>query len=134
MELYQKKAGTIILLSSIVIWALLRFGIENGSLATVEVLENSFMARLGSLISWMFRPLGWDSWQAAVATITGLVAKENVVNTFGILFGYAEVSETGTEIWANVAQHFGVLGGFSFLIFNLLCIPCLRLSVPSSAK
>ncbi len=69
-------------------------------------------------------PAGWDSWQAAVATITGLVAKENVVNTFGILFGYAEVSETGTEIWANVAQHFGVLGGFSFLIFNLLCIPC----------
>lgn len=121
---FIKKAGTIILLSSIVIWALLRFGIENGSLATVEVLENSFMARLGSLISWMFRPLGWDSWQAAVATITGLVAKENVVNTFGILFGYAEVSETGTEIWANVAQHFGVLGGFSFLIFNLLCIPC----------
>lgn len=121
---FIKKAGTIILLSSIVIWALLRFGVENGSLATVEVLGNSFMARLGSLISWMFRPLGWDSWQAAVATITGLVAKENVVNTFGILFGYAEVSETGTEIWANVAQHFGVLGGFSFLIFNLLCIPC----------
>ena len=121
---FIRKAGTIILLSSVVIWALTRYGIENGGLAAVTAISSSFLARMGSLISWVFRPLGWASWQAAVATISGLVAKENVVNTFGIIFGFAEVSETGTEIWSNIAAHFGVLAGFSFLIFNLLCVPC----------
>jgi len=121
---FIRKAGTIILLSSVVIWALTRYGIENGRLAAVTAISSSFLARMGSLISWVFRPLGWASWQAAVATISGLVAKENVVNTFGIIFGFAEVSETGAEIWSNIAAHFGVLAGFSFLIFNLLCVPC----------
>ena len=101
-----------------------RFGIENGALATVDEIDNSFMAIIGNSIGWIFTPLGWHSWQSAVATITGLVAKENVVSTFGILFGMAEVSELGNEIWPQVAAHFGVLGGFSFLMFNLLCVPC----------
>lgn len=121
---FIQKAGTIILLSSIVIWALTRYGVEADRISAVEELSNSFLARVGSMISWVFSPLGWNSWQSAVASITGLVAKENVVNTFGILFGYAEVSEAGEEIWANVASHFGLLGGISFLIYNLLCIPC----------
>jgi len=121
---FIKKAGTIILLSSIVIWGLTRYGIENGTLATVAEIDNSFMAIIGNSIGWIFTPLGWHSWQSAVATITGLVAKENVVSTFGILFGMAEVSEAGNEIWPQVAAHFGMLGGFSFLMFNLLCIPC----------
>lgn len=121
---FIKKAGSVILLSSIAIWALSRYGVEGGAVAEVEDLGNSFMAMFGSAISWLFRPIGFDSWQAAVATISGLVAKENVVATFGILFGMAEVSELGEEIWTQVAAHFGVLGGFSFLMFNLLCIPC----------
>ena len=86
--------------------------------------NNSILAFIGNLISWIFIPLGWVNWEMAVATITGLIAKENVVSTFGILFGFAEVAEDGAEIWGTMAQAFTSLSGFSFLVFNLLCAPC----------
>lgn len=100
------------------------FGFENGQFTLVEDLNNSILAFVGNLISWIFIPLGWGSWEATVATITGLIAKENVVSTFGILFGFSEVAEDGLEIWGTMAQTFTSLSGFSFLVFNLLCAPC----------
>ena len=121
---FIKKAGTIILLSAIVLWFLQAFGVEDGSFMMVEDLNNSILAFIGNLISWIFIPLGWGNWEMAVATITGLIAKENVVSTFGILFGFAEVAEDGAEIWGTMAQAFTSLSGFSFLVFNLLCAPC----------
>ena len=121
---FIKKAGTIILLSAIVLWFLQAFGVEDGSFMMVEDLNNSILAFIGNLISWIFIPLGWGNWEASVATITGLIAKENVVSTFGILFGFAEVAEDGAEIWGTMAQAFTSLSGFSFLVFNLLCAPC----------
>jgi ferrous iron transport protein B len=87
-------------------------------------IENSIIAKIGSGIAWLFDPLGWGNWQSAVAAITGLIAKENVVATFGILFGLAEVAENGSEIWSNLAASFTALSAFSFLVFNLLCAPC----------
>ena len=121
---FIKKAGTIILLSAIILWFLQAFGVEDGSFTMVEDLNNSILAFIGNLISWIFIPLGWGNWEATVATITGLIAKENVVSTFGILFGFAEVAEDGAEIWGTMAQAFTSLSGFSFLVFNLLCAPC----------
>ena len=121
---FIKKAGTIILLSAIVLWFLQAFGVEDGSFTMVEDLNNSILAFIGNLISWIFIPLGWGNWEATVATITGLIAKENVVSTFGILFGFAEVAEDGAEIWGTMAQSFTSISGFSFLVFNLLCAPC----------
>ena len=121
---FIKKAGTIILLSAIILWFLQAFGVEDGSFMMVEDLNNSILAFIGNLISWIFIPLGWGNWEASVATITGLIAKENVVSTFGILFGFAEVAEDGAEIWGTMAQAFTSLSGFSFLVFNLLCAPC----------
>ena len=121
---FIKKAGTIILLSAIILWFLQAFGVEDGSFMMVEDLNNSILAFIGNLISWIFIPLGWGNWEMAVATITGLIAKENVVSTFGILFGFAEVAEDGAEIWGTMAQAFTSLSGFSFLVFNLLCAPC----------
>lgn len=121
---FIKKAGTIILLSAIVLWFLQAFGVEDGSFMMVEDLNNSILAFIGNLISWIFIPLGWGNWEMAVATITGLIAKENVVSTFGILYGFAEVAEDGAEIWGTMAQAFTSLSGFSFLVFNLLCAPC----------
>ena len=121
---FIKKAGTIILLSAIILWFLQAFGVEDGSFTMVEDLNNSILAFIGNLISWIFIPLGWGNWEASVATITGLIAKENVVSTFGILFGFAEVAEDGAEIWGTMAQAFTSLSGFSFLVFNLLCAPC----------
>ena len=121
---FIKKAGTIILLSAIVLWFLQAFGVEDGSFMMVEDLNNSILAFIGNLISWIFIPLGWGNWEASVATITGLIAKENVVSTFGILFGFAEVAEDGAEIWGTMAQAFTSLSGLSFLVFNLLCAPC----------
>lgn len=87
-------------------------------------LNESFLANLGSAISPLFAPLGWGDWQASVAAITGLVAKENVVATFGILYGFAEVAEDGSEIWGALAASFTVAAAYSFLVFNLLCAPC----------
>ncbi|MCP1102050.1 ferrous iron transport protein B [Aequitasia blattaphilus] len=121
---FIKKAGSIILLSTIFIWFTSNFGFVNGKFGMVEDLENGLLASIGKGISWLFVPLGWGEWKAAVAAITGLVAKENVVGTFGILYGYAEVAEEGNEIWSTLAASFTALSAYSFLVFNLLCAPC----------
>lgn len=122
---FIKKAGTIILLSTIVLWFLMGFGTENGSFGMVEDINNSILATIGGFIDWIFTPLGWGNWKAAVAAITGLIAKENVVATYGSLYHFAgELSENGDEIWGNLAAEFSSLSGFSFLVFNLLCAPC----------
>lgn len=121
---FIKKAGTVILLSTIVIWFLQGFGIENGAFGMVENIDNSILAAVGGGIAWIFIPLGFGFWQAAVAAVTGLVAKENVVATFGILYGFAEVAENGEEIWGALAQSFTPPAAFAFLVFNLLCAPC----------
>lgn len=122
---FIKKAGTIILLSSILLWFLQAFGWENGGFGMVEDMNNSVLAAIGSAICIIFRPLGFGDWKATVATITGLIAKENVVATFGVLYGgLEEVAENGDEIWGAVAQNFTQLSAYSFMIFNLLCAPC----------
>ena len=132
---FIKKAGTIITLSTIVVWFLLNFGWANGhfGMLNFDGLEGAAMeaaqaecilAKIGNLIAWIFTPLGWGNWKMAVAAITGLVAKENVVGTFGQLFGFAEVAEDGTEIWGQLAGSMTVAAGYSFLVFNLLCAPC----------
>lgn len=123
---FIKKAGTIILLSTIVIWFLSNFGFVNGAFTMLEEdqLSFSFLATLGGFLAPIFAPLGWGHWQASVAAITGLVAKENVVATFGILYGFAEVAEDGVEIWGTLAASFTTAAAFSFLVFNLLCAPC----------
>ena len=122
---FIKKAGTIILLSSVILWFLQAFGWENGGFGMVEDLDNSVLAKIGSAICIIFAPLGFGNWKAAVATITGLIAKENVVATFGVLYHYAgELAENGDEIWSAVGQDFTQLSAYSFMIFNLLCAPC----------
>ena len=125
---FIKKAGTIILLSTIVLWFLMGFGWEGGSFGMVEELNNSILAQIGSAIAWIFAPLGWtkagEGWKMAVAAVTGLIAKENVVATFGMLFGFAEVAEDGAEIWGNLAQVMTPIAAYGFLVFNLLCAPC----------
>ena len=125
---FIKKAGTIILLSTIVLWFLMGFGWENGGFRMVEELNNSILAKIGSAIAWIFTPLGWtkagEGWKMAVAAVTGLIAKENVVATFGMLFGFAEVAEDGAEIWGNLAQVMTPIAAYGFLVFNLLCAPC----------
>lgn len=122
---FIKKAGTVILISAIILWFLQSFGVENGSFGMTDNLDNSILAKLGNAIAWIFAPLGWGDWKAAVAAVTGLIAKENVVTTFGQLFHFAgEVSENGDEIWGELAAAFTALSAYSFLIFNLLCAPC----------
>ncbi|MDO4944736.1 MAG: ferrous iron transport protein B [Ruminococcus sp.] len=122
---FIKKAGTVILLSTIVLWFLQGFGVENGSFGMVEDMDNSLIAKVGSVFAWIFKPLGWGEWKAAVAAVTGLIAKENVVGTFGVLFHFGgELSENGDEIWGTLSTYFTQLSAFSFLIFNLLCAPC----------
>ncbi len=125
---FIKRAGTIILLSSIILWFLQGFGFENGSFGMVEDNNTSLLASIGRSIAWIFYPLGWlgdMAWKATVATITGLIAKEEVVNTFGVLYQYGgELSETGNEIWTQVAADFTPLAAYSFMIFNLLYAPC----------
>ena len=121
---FIKKAGTIILLSTIFVWFAQSFGVEGGSFGMVEDMDNSILAAIGSGIAWIFTPLGWGNWKAAVAAITGLVAKENVVGTFGILYGFGEVAEDGAEIWGSLAGFMTAVAAYSFLIFNLLCAPC----------
>ena len=122
---FIKKAGTIILISTVAVWFLQGFGWENGGFGMVEDMNNSILAAIGGAIAFIFSPLGFGNWKAAVATITGLVAKENVVATFGILYNYAgEVSENGDEIWNLVAADYTQLSAYSFMIFNLLCAPC----------
>ena len=122
---FIKKAGTIILLSSVVLWFLQGFGWEEGAFGMVEDMNNSVLAAIGSVIACVFTPLGFGNWKAAVATITGLIAKENVVATFGILYNYAgELAENGDEIWSLIAADYTQLSAYSFMIFNLLCAPC----------
>ncbi|NBI90419.1 ferrous iron transport protein B [Lachnospiraceae bacterium] len=123
---FMKKAGTIILLSTIIIWFTTYFGFVDGQFCMLEDMElnHSILANIGNGISWLFIPLGWGDWRYAVAAITGLVAKENVVGTFGILFGFAEVAEEGTEIWGMLAGSMSAVAAYSFLVFNLLCAPC----------
>lgn len=121
---FIKKAGTVILLSTIFIWFTSSFGFVDGHFGMVEDLSDGILASIGQAIAWIFAPLGWGNWQAAVAAITGLVAKENVVGTFGILYGFAEVAEDGSEIWGTLAQSFTAVSAYSFLVFNLLCAPC----------
>ena len=122
---FIKRAGTIILLSSIVIWFLQGFGFEGGAFGMVEEQDNSLLAAIGSALCFICTPLGFGNWRATVATITGLVAKEEVVNTFGILYHFGgELSEAGDEIWSLVAADYTAVSAYSFLIFNLLCAPC----------
>ena len=122
---FIKRAGSVIVISSIVLWFLQAFGTENGAFGLVEEQDNSLLAAIGSAICWIFSPLGFGNWRAAVATITGLIAKENVVGTFGVLYHFAgELSEEGEEIWANVAADYTPIAAFSFMCFNLLCAPC----------
>lgn len=123
---FMKKAGTIILLSTILVWFATYFGWVDGEFRMLEDLEmdHSILAGIGNLFAWIFLPLGWGDWRAAVAAITGLVAKENVVGTFGILYGFAEVSEEGEEIWGTLAGTYTTAAAYSFLVFNLLCAPC----------
>ena len=121
---FIKKAGTVILLSTIVIWFLQSFGVQAGSFGMVDDINDSLLSTLGKVIAWIFTPLGWGEWKAAVASITGLVAKENVVATFGQLYGFAEVAEDGLEIWGTLAASFTTISAYSFLAFNLLCAPC----------
>lgn len=121
---FIKKAGTIILLATIFVWFTSSFGWADGSFGMVD-MDDSILAVIGSAIAWIFTPLGWGDWQAAVASITGLIAKENVVGTFGVLYGgLDEVAEDGREIWTNMQAAFTPLAAYSFLVFNLLCAPC----------
>ncbi|NBJ94073.1 ferrous iron transport protein B [Parablautia muri] len=123
---FMKKAGTIILLSTIVLWFLMSFGWMDGSFGMLEAeeLDYSILAALGGVFAPLFAPLGWGDWKMAVAAITGLIAKENVVGTIGILFGVAEVAEDGAEIWEQLAASMSAVAAYSFLVFNLLCAPC----------
>ena len=127
---FIKKAGTIILLSTIVLWFLMSFGWVDGKFGMLEAeqLNDSILASIGGVIAPLFAPLGWtqagEGWKMAVAAVTGLIAKENVVATFGMLFGFAEVAENGSEIWGNLAQVMTPIAAYGFLVFNLLCAPC----------
>ena len=129
---FIKKAGTIITLATILIWFLQGFGVENGAFGMVEDMDNSILAKFGNLFAWLFIPLGWGGWKPAVAAVTGLIAKENVVTTFGVLYHFAgELAENGDEIWVNFGKDLSnlsgghaALAGYSYLIFNLLCAPC----------
>ncbi|MCD7920605.1 MAG: ferrous iron transport protein B [Clostridiales bacterium] len=121
---FIKKAGTIILLSTIVIWFLQSFGFADGSFGMVDA-EDSILAAVGGVIAIIFQPLGWGHWQAAVGAITGLIAKENVVGTLAQLYsGLEEVSEEGEEIWSVLPLYFTQVSAYSYLVFNLLCAPC----------
>lgn len=127
---FIKKAGTIIMLSTIILWFLMSFGWENGNFGMLEAneLNSSILAKIGGAIAWIFAPLGWtksgEGWKMAVAAISGLIAKENIVATFGMLYGFSEVAENGTEIWGNLASVMTPIAAYGFLVFNLLCAPC----------
>ena len=123
---FIKKAGTIILMSTIVLWFLMNFGWVDGSFGMLEAeqLNDSILASIGSVIAPLFAPLGWGDWKMAVAAVTGLIAKENVVGTFGVLFGFGKVAEDGQEIWGQLAGSLSTVAAYSFLVFNLLCAPC----------
>ncbi len=121
---FIKKAGTVILISEIVLWFLRSIGTTATGFGMVDNLNDSVLAHLGSTIAWIFSPLGFGQWESVVAAITGLIAKENVVATFGVLFGFAEVAEDGGEYWSTLSTFFTPAAAYSFLVFNLLCAPC----------
>ncbi|MDR3766676.1 MAG: ferrous iron transport protein B [Butyricicoccus sp.] len=122
---FIKKAGTIILLSTIVLWFLQTYGFENGTFGAVSEIDNCLLALVGGAIAPIFAPLGWGHWQATVASITGLIAKENVIATFGQTYHFAgELAENGEQIWTLVARDFTAVSAYSFMVFNLLCAPC----------
>ena len=127
---FIKKAGTVILLSTMILWFLMSFGWAEESFGMLEAdqLDASILAKIGSIITWIFTPLGWtqagEGWKMAVAAVTGLIAKENVVATFGMLFGFAKVAEDGVEIWGSLEAVMTPAAAFGFLVFNLLCAPC----------
>ena len=121
---FIKKAGTIILLATIFVWFTSGYGFTDGTFGPCT-MENSILASIGNVISVLFVPLGWGDWQASVAAITGLIAKENVVGTMGILYGgFEEVAENGWQVWANIREAYTPVAAYSFLVFNLLCAPC----------
>ncbi len=118
---YVKRAGTVVLVSTIVIWALQNFDWHFDMVDTNE----SILASIGGVFAWIFHPLGFGDWRAAVASVTGLIAKENLVGTFGVLYGFAEVAEDGTEFWPQLAAAYTPVAGYSLMIFNMLCVPCM---------
>ncbi|MDR0425038.1 MAG: ferrous iron transporter B [Clostridiales Family XIII bacterium] len=120
---FIRKAGTIILLATIFVWFASNFGFVDGGFGKTE-MQGSILAVFGTYLAWIFVPLGWGDWRSAVAAITGLIAKENIVGTFGILYGFAEVAEDGAEIWVSLSSAMTPLAAYSFLVFNLLCAPC----------
>ncbi len=120
---FIKKAGTIILLATVFVWFTSSFGWVDGVFGMVD-MSDSILAVIGSAIAWIFIPLGWGDWKSAVAAITGLIAKENVVGTFGVLYGFAEVAEDGAQVWGSLVANFTAVAAYSFLVFNLLCAPC----------
>ena len=120
---FVKKAGTVILLSTIVIWFTSSYGFTHQGFGAVD-MNDSILAVIGKSVAWIFKPLGWGTWQNTVATVSGLVAKENVVSAFGILYGAEQVAENGWQIWESVAASFTTVSAYSFLAFNLLCAPC----------
>lgn len=125
---FIKKAGTIITLSTILLWFLMNFGWLDGHFGMLDMetqLNDSILAKIGGVIAPIFKPLGWGNWKMAVAAVTGLIAKENVVSTFGMLFGFgSEIAEDGQEVWGTLAHSMSAIAAYSFLVFNLLCAPC----------
>ena len=125
---FIKRAGSVILLATVILWFMQGFGFENGAFGMVEDQDNSVLAAIATKVAWIFAPLGWtkagEGWKMAVAAVTGLIAKENVVATFGMLYGFAEVAEDGAEIWGNLAAAMTPIAAYGFLVFNLLCAPC----------
>ena len=122
---FIKRAGTVIVASSIILWFLQGFGFTESGFGMVEDNNTSLLASIGGAVAFLFAPLGFGTWQATVATVTGLIAKENVVSTFGVLFGLgADLTEEDPGLLAAVGTHFTALSAYSFMIFNLLCAPC----------
>ncbi len=122
---FIKRAGTVILASTIILWFLQGFGFEDGVFGMVEDQDNSILAAVASALAWIFAPQGFGNWRATVASISGLIAKENVVGTLGVLYHFGgELSENGDEIWGEVANDYTAISAYSFMIFNLLCAPC----------
>lgn len=120
---FIKKAGTIILLATILVWFLSGYGFSEEGFGAVD-MEQSLLANVGNAFAWIFKPLGFGDWKATVACVTGLIAKENVVGTFGVLYGFAEVAEDGVEVWGSLQSAYTPVAGYAFLVFNLLCAPC----------
>ena len=122
---FIKRAGTVILAATIILWFLQGFGFEDGVFGMVEDQDNSILAAVASALAWIFAPQGFGNWRATVASISGLIAKENVVGTLGVLYHFGgELSENGDEIWGEVANDYTAISAYSFMIFNLLCAPC----------